>query len=285
MTTTDGGKTATCKVIVNKKAGAISYATASVNKTFGDANFTNELTKTGDGTVTYSSSDTKVAEVDSKTGEVTIKGNGEATITATVADGPTYTYATKTASYTIGVGTAAMTVSATGYSGTYDNSAHGITVNAPEGATIKYGTAEGTYTLEASPTYTTSGEYTVYYQVAKPGYTTVTGSATVTISKAAGSISYATASIEKLTTDAAFTNALTNTGDGKVTYSSDKESVAKVNTTTGEVTIMGKGEATITATVTDGDNYTYATKTASYKINVSSQGGLEDYDKKDGTEW
>ena len=270
---------------VIKNAGAISYATASVNKTFGDANFTNELTKTGDGTVTYSSSDTKVAEVDSKTGEVTIKGNGEATITATVADSPTYTYATKTASYTIGVGTTAMTVSATGYSGTYDNSAHGITVNAPEGATIKYGTAEGTYTLEASPTYTTSGEYTVYYQVTKPGCTTVTGSATVTISKAAGSISYATASIEKLTTDAAFTNALTKTGDGKVTYSSDKESVAKVNTTTGEVTIMGKGEATITATVTDGDNYTYATKTASYKINVSSQGGLEDYDKKDGTEW
>ena len=269
----------------NKKAGSISYATASVNKTFGDANFTNELTKTGDGTVTYSSSDTKVAEVNATTGEVTIKGNGEATITATVTDGDNYTYATKTASYTIGVGTAAMTVSATGYSGTYDNSAHGITVNAPEGATIKYGTAEGTYTLEASPTYTTSGEYTVYYQVAKPGYTTVTGSATVTISKAAGSISYATASIEKLTTDAAFTNALTKTGDGKVTYSSDKESVAKVNTTTGEVTIMGKGEATITATVTDGDNYTYATKTASYKINVSSQGGLEDYDKKDGTEW
>jgi len=285
ITAKAGDKTATCKVTVNKKAGSISYATTSINKTFGDANFTNELTKTGDGTVTYSSSDTKVVEVDSKTGEVTIKGNGEATITATVEDGDNYTYATKTASYTIGVGTAAMTVSATGYSGTYDNSAHGITVNAPEGATIKYGTAAGTYTLEASPTYTTSGEYTVYFQVAKPGYTTVTGSATVTISKAAGSISYATASIEKLTTDAAFTNALTNTGDGKVTYSSDKESVAKVNTTTGEVTIMGKGEATITATVEDGDNYTYATKTASYKIKVSPQGGLEDYDKKDGTNW
>ena len=103
ITAKAGEKTATCKVTVNKKAGTISYATASVNKTFGDANFTNELTKTGDGTVTYSSSDTKVAEVDSKTGEVTIKGNGEATITATVADGPTYTYATKTASYKINV--------------------------------------------------------------------------------------------------------------------------------------------------------------------------------------
>ena len=103
ITAKAGDKTATCKVTVNKKAGSISYATASVNKTFGDANFTNELTKTGDGTVTYSSSDTKVVEVDSKTGEVTIKGNGEATITATVADSPTYTYATKTASYKINV--------------------------------------------------------------------------------------------------------------------------------------------------------------------------------------
>ncbi len=279
ITATAGDKTATCKVTVVKKAGAISYTTTSINKTFGEANFTNELTKTGDGTVTYSSSDTKVAEVNATTGEVTIKGNGEATITATIADSPTYTYATKTTSYTIGVGTAAMTVSATGYSGTYDNSAHGITVNAPEGATIKYGTAEGTYTLEASPTYTASGEYTVYYQVTKPGCTTVTGSATMTISKAAGSISYATASIEKLTTDAAFTNTLTKTGDGTVTYSSDKESVAKVNTTTGEVTIKGSGNATITATVADSGNYTYAVKTATYTITVGNAGSetVRDY--------
>ena len=270
---------------ISKKAGEISYATTSVDKTFGDANFTNELTKTGDGTVTYSSSDTQVAEVNATTGEVTIKGDGEVTITATVADGPTYAYATTEASYTLSVGTATMTVTATGYSGTYDGSAHGITVNAPEGATIKYGTAADAYTLEASPTYTTSGDYTVYYQVTMPGYTTVTGSATVTISKAAGSISYATATIDKSTSDAAFTNTLTKTGDGTVTYSSDNESVAKVDATTGEVTIMGKGEATITATVADGTNYTYATKTATYQIKVTTRGGMEDYDRKDGTEW
>ena len=270
---------------ISKKAGEISYATASVDKTFGDANFTNELTKTGDGTVTYSSSDTQVAEVNATTGEVTIKGDGEAVITATVADGPTYAYATTEASYTLSVGTATMTVTATGYSGTYDGSAHGITVNAPEGATIKYGTAAGAYTLEAGPTYTTSGDYTVYYQVTMPGYTTVTGSATVTISKAAGSISYATATIDKSTSDAAFTNTLTKTGDGTVTYSSDNESVAKVDATTGEVTIMGKGEATITATVEDGDNYTYATKTATCQIKVTTRGGMEDYNRKDGTEW
>ena len=103
VTTTDGGKTATCKVTVIKKAGAISYATTSVNKTFGDANFTNELTKTGDGKVTYSSDKESVAKVNTTTGEVTIMGKGEATITATVEDGDNYTYATKTASYKINV--------------------------------------------------------------------------------------------------------------------------------------------------------------------------------------
>lgn len=37
---------------------------------------------------------------------------------------------------------------------------------------------------------------------------------------------------------------------------------------TGEVTIAGAGTATITATVEDSDTYTYATKEASYTLNV-----------------
>lgn len=47
---------------ISKKAGEISFATTSISKTFGDPSFFNEPTMTGDGTVTYSSSDTKVAE-------------------------------------------------------------------------------------------------------------------------------------------------------------------------------------------------------------------------------
>ena len=59
-------------------------------------------------------------------------------------------------------------VTATGYTGTYDGAAHGITVNAPAGATVKYGTAAtALYTLDASPTYTNAGTYTVYYQVTR----------------------------------------------------------------------------------------------------------------------
>ena len=255
---------------IAKAAGAISFASANVSKTFGDASFTNSLTKTGDGTVTYSSSNTNVATVNATSGEVIIIGNGSTTITAAVTDGANYTYATKTAAYTLSVGTATMTVSAIGYTGTYDGQAHGISVTAPAGATVKYGTSAGTYNLNASPTYTNAGSYTVYYEVTKANYTTVTGSAVVTISKAPASISYATASVGKTFGDAPFTNALTKTGDGTVTYSSSNTNVATVNATSGEVTIVGDGSTVITATVTDGTNYTYAAKTATYTLSVET---------------
>ena len=53
-----------------KQSAIISYATASIGKTFGDAAFTNALTNTGDGKVTYATSNTAVATVNSETGEV-----------------------------------------------------------------------------------------------------------------------------------------------------------------------------------------------------------------------
>ena len=96
-----------CKANVDdvpqKTAGSISYATATVSKTTDDDSFTNELTKTGNGVVTYASSNNDVAAVNETTGEVTIRSVGKTTITATVADSANYTYATKTASYTLTV--------------------------------------------------------------------------------------------------------------------------------------------------------------------------------------
>ena len=209
--------------------GSISYDVATVEKTFGDANFTNALNKTGDGSVSYATGNDKIATVDAATGEVTIVGAGETTITATVADGTDYTYATKTASYTLKVAEATMTVTSADYSGVYDGQAHGITVTAPSGATVKYGTTAGTYDLDTNPTYTDVGTYTVYYQVTQTNYITVTGSKTVTITPAAGSISYATATVEKTFGDSKFTNALTKTGDGSVSYATGNDKIATVD--------------------------------------------------------
>ena len=279
------------KMTISKKAGEISFATTSISKTFGDEPFINEPTITGDGTVTYSSSDTKVAEVNATTGEVTIKGDGEATIKATVTDGPTYTYATNEASYTLGVGTATMTVTAEGYSGTYDGNTHGITVKAPDGATVKYGTTADDYDLEASPAYTDAGTYTVYYKVTMPGFTAVTNSATVTIEKASGTISFDTATpkeaLHAAAADNTYTQEVTKTGDGTVTYTiSDNTCGATIDASTGKVTFTQAGSVTITATVADGTNYTYATKTATYTLSVSDttdgSGGVPDNDDYTG---
>ena len=74
---------------------------------------------------------------------------------------------------------------ATGYTGTYDGEAHTIenlTVTSPEsGATIKYGTASGTYDLTEPPSFTEVGTHTVYYQVNASGWVTKTGSVNVVI--------------------------------------------------------------------------------------------------------
>lgn len=96
------------KMTISKKAGEISFATATPKEALhanaADNTYTQEVTKTGDGTVTYTISDnTCGATIDASTGKVTFTQAGSVTITATVADGTNYSYATKTATYTLSV--------------------------------------------------------------------------------------------------------------------------------------------------------------------------------------
>ena len=149
--------------------------------------------------------------------------------------------------------------------------------SAEAGATVKLtATADSGYELESySVKDASANAITVTEGTFTMPKSNVTVSATfkataVTPQKTAGSISYATTSVEKKTADEAFTNPLTKAGDGTVSYTSSKTDVATVNASTGEVKIVGAGETTITATVTDSDTYTYATKTASYTLTVTS---------------
>lgn len=82
----------------------MAYATTDINKYLGDETFTNPLTHTGTGTVSYASSNTAVATVDASTGVVTL-GNttGWTLITATAAASNNYQYASNTAAYTLSV--------------------------------------------------------------------------------------------------------------------------------------------------------------------------------------
>ncbi len=76
-----------------------------------------------------------------------------------------------------------LSVEANGYQGQYDGNPHSIQVKADDGATIRYGKEEGEYTTTVCPTYINAGKYTVYYEVAKPGYRTWRGSQDVVIER------------------------------------------------------------------------------------------------------
>lgn len=82
----------------------LKFDQASVSKTYGDEKFTLAAKAEGAsayGEITYTSSDPTVAEVDSKTGEVTIKNAGTTTITANMQGTQTTTAASE--SYTLTV--------------------------------------------------------------------------------------------------------------------------------------------------------------------------------------
>ena len=123
--------------------------------------------------------------------------------------------------------------------------------------------AEGTTTI----TIKAQGE-DEYYRTEIFDENTKTIEVTVIPAKAAGSISFAAASVSKQYGDANFTNPLSIVGDGVVNYSSSNAEVATVDATTGEVTIVGSGTANITATIADGDGYAYETKSVSYTLTV-----------------
>lgn len=76
----------------------------------------------------------------------------------------------------------------TGFDGTYDGKEHGITVNVkndpkPADMKIEYREDGGDWTTD-KPTYRNAAEYTTHYRVTASDYLTVTGKATVKISKA-----------------------------------------------------------------------------------------------------
>ena len=104
--------TKTAQFTINKATPSLTFANSSVTKKPTDAAFTNTLTKKTDGTVTFTSSNTDVATVNSSNGEVTIKSVGSTTITATAAEGKNYNAGSTSFELTI--------VRATSYTVTYN---------------------------------------------------------------------------------------------------------------------------------------------------------------------
>ena len=80
--------------------------------------------------------------------------------------------------------------------------------------------------------------------------------------------SFDSASVNKVTGDAAFTNTFTTNNTSPTVYSSNNTGVATVNASTGEVSVGTAGNATISVTqIADG---THCAVSSSYTLNVSS---------------
>lgn len=100
-TSTYNKKTVKVTIKIKQKAQSISY-TKSYSKAYGSKAFkVNAKVKTGNGKLSFKSSDKKVATVSSTTGKVTIKGTGACTITVSAA--ATKNYTKKTVKITIKV--------------------------------------------------------------------------------------------------------------------------------------------------------------------------------------
>lgn len=287
ISVTGAGKytgTASTTFTINKADPVLTFSPTTATITFGNesAFVKPTLTTTPNGlTVTYQSMTPALATVDETTGDITPIAVGEnIEIKATFAGNANYN--SKSVSYTLTVakGTATVSNAPTAKENlTYTGKALAL-INAGECTTgnmqYKVG-ADGTYSTDI-PTGTDAKTYNIYYKDAgnnNYNESAEEGPITVTIGRAAGTISFDKGSIGKTLDDDPFTNELTNTGDGTVSYDSDDKNVANVDTTTGEVTIAGIGNATITATVTEkiDGNYSYATPTITYTITVSRAKG------------
>ena len=146
---------------ITAKGAAISFTSSVLKKRFGDAPFTNSVKNTGDGQVSYTSSDTEVAEVNENTGEVTIKGTGFTFIIATVANGTNATYDQNTAQYILTVNSMNSVLDVTTDQEVYTYNGKVqipvLTVKAGE----KQLTLGSDYSLTGSLTATDAGSYTI----------------------------------------------------------------------------------------------------------------------------
>ena len=145
--------------------------------------------KTTDGTITYSSSNPKVAVVDPTTGKVTIKGGGTAAIMAYAAKGTNYTSGSTFC--TIKVTKRSNTIKASNIRRTWYAKARKISINAKASgkAPLKYSSSSKSVKVDKQGRITIAAKFTGSARItirssATAGYNAATKSITVTVSPA-----------------------------------------------------------------------------------------------------
>ena len=214
------------------------------------------------------------------------------TITVTVTGRGNYKGTNTTRTYQIT--NASFTVSEPDQSYVYNGSSQGVAISVSglkggQTATIKYGTASGTYNLPSAPQITNVlDSKTIYWQVTAPNHTTQTGSYTLTITKATPGVPVLTKGTGNYNGSTTYYAKAANASKcvtpntlaqpaGKIYYGTSKGSTSYSITagTAANLTSMGRkdvGTTTIYAFFrpTDTDNYNDSAQTASTTVVVSN---------------
>lgn len=271
------------------RKGRITLAEASGSLIYPEIKEVEVLENTSGAALTVVSSNPTIAtaEYDADRNLLVVCSNTTmGTATITITSEATSEYASGSTTYTVSVAYGTLTVTSSGYEGTYDGLSHSITVSCEEGGAISYSTTSGGTYSSVNPSYTDAGTYTVYYKVEKAGYVTVTGSEVVKINKAAGKVELSSTSGSLAYPATTTITVKTNLSGGTLSVSSSSSSIATASISGTTVTVASNtvaGNATITVTSAATTNYneasaTYAVTVTNGTLNVTASGYTGTYD-------
>ncbi len=255
---------------INKANNTLKLSSNSGSYTYPNSGTFSVTTNVSGGDLSCSSNNSSVATCKiSGTTVTVIPGTTKGSATITVTSKETANYNSSSVAHVVTTNLGTLSVTASGYNGTYNGSDHSITVTS-SGATITY-SSDGTNYSSTKPTYRNAGTYTTYYKVSKTGYNTVTGSRTVVINKASGSISLSSTS-GKVSVGSSITVKVNST-TGTLGCSSSNTSIATCSVSGDTITISGKnlGSTTITISVAASTNYNAASVTYNVTVNKNYQ--------------
>lgn len=275
-TSTYSASSAAYTLTVSKSSDTISWSAETCTATLDEDNTFPTLNNPGNQTITYSSSNEKVATIASD-GTVTLVAEGETTITATAA--ATDAYEAGTASYTLTVEgnlkSAGLAWSASNYTATLLSDENDLpTLSNPNSLTVSYSSSDetvaavaedGTVTLVGAGTTSiiATSEADDTYAAGSAYYTLKVVKHDVTLSWSATTCK---AVLEESTTYPTLTVDPSDAGLA-ISYSSSDTAVATV-ASDGTVTPVATGSAIISATF-DGNDY-YKAASDSYTLTVTS---------------
>ena len=229
----------------------LTFATpTSVTGTVDDV-IANAATGQGTGAVTYASSDTAVATVDTA-GSITLLTGGTSTITASIAADTQWAAQSNTYELTSNKKVQTLTFATpTSVTGTVDD----VIANAATGqgtGAVTYAssdTAVATVDTAGSITLLTGGTSTITASIAADTqWAAQSNTYELTSNKKVQTLTFATPTSLTGTIDDIFANPATGQGSGTVTYSSSNDAVATVDIY-GGILMLSAGNATITATI------------------------------------